>query len=78
MLVHAPLFAESREQRDMLMEMSSVKEVFDLARKASIARGRHRLDPDAGIELLRPAPDAQSGPRSFWSRAACAASSSRI
>lgn len=37
MLVHAPLFAENREQRDMLMDMSSVKEVFDLARKASIA-----------------------------------------
>lgn len=37
MLVHAPLFAESREQRDMLMEMASIKEVFDLARKAAIA-----------------------------------------
>jgi DNA-binding transcriptional regulator LsrR (DeoR family) len=37
MLVHAPLFAESREQRDMLMDMTSIKEVFDLARKASIA-----------------------------------------
>jgi DNA-binding transcriptional regulator LsrR (DeoR family) len=37
MLVHAPLFAEGREQRDMLMEMASVKEVFDLARKAAIA-----------------------------------------
>jgi DNA-binding transcriptional regulator LsrR (DeoR family) len=37
MLVHAPLFAESREQRDMLMEMASIKEVFDLARRAAIA-----------------------------------------
>jgi DNA-binding transcriptional regulator LsrR (DeoR family) len=37
MLVHAPLFAESREQRDMLMEMASIKGVFDLARKAAIA-----------------------------------------
>jgi DNA-binding transcriptional regulator LsrR (DeoR family) len=37
MLIHAPLFAESREQRDMLMEMASIKEVFDLARKAAIA-----------------------------------------
>jgi DNA-binding transcriptional regulator LsrR (DeoR family) len=36
-LVLAPLFAESREQRDMLMQMSSIKEVFDLARKAAIA-----------------------------------------
>jgi len=37
MLVHAPLFAESREQRDMLMEMGSIKEVFDLARNAAVA-----------------------------------------
>ncbi len=37
MLVHAPLFAESREQRDMLMSMASIREVFDIARKAAIA-----------------------------------------
>lgn len=37
MLVHAPLFAESRDQRDMLMEMGSIKAVFDVARKAAIA-----------------------------------------
>jgi DNA-binding transcriptional regulator LsrR (DeoR family) len=37
MLMHAPLFAENREQRDMLMEMASIKAVFDLARKAAIA-----------------------------------------
>ncbi len=37
MLVHAPLFAESREQRDMLMDMASIREVFDLARQASAA-----------------------------------------
>ncbi len=37
MLVHAPLFAESRAQRDMLMDMASIREVFELARKASVA-----------------------------------------
>lgn len=37
MLVHAPLFAESREQRDMLMQMNSIKEVFDQARNAAVA-----------------------------------------
>jgi DNA-binding transcriptional regulator LsrR (DeoR family) len=37
MLVHAPLFAESREQRDMLMDMASIRDVFDVARKAAIA-----------------------------------------
>jgi DNA-binding transcriptional regulator LsrR (DeoR family) len=36
-LVHAPLFAESREQRDMLMGLGSVKEAFQLARQAAIA-----------------------------------------
>jgi DNA-binding transcriptional regulator LsrR (DeoR family) len=36
-LVHAPLFAESREQRDMLMGLGSVKEAFQLARNAAIA-----------------------------------------
>jgi len=37
LLMHAPLFADSREQRDMLMEMASVRQVFDLARKAAVA-----------------------------------------
>lgn len=37
LLVHAPLFAESRQQRDMLMAMGSIKEVFDLARSAAVA-----------------------------------------
>jgi DNA-binding transcriptional regulator LsrR (DeoR family) len=37
MLIHAPLFAESREQRDMLMDMASIREVFDLARQAAVA-----------------------------------------
>jgi len=37
MMVHAPLFAESREQRDLLMEMASIREAFDVARRAAIA-----------------------------------------
>lgn len=37
MLVHAPLFAESQTQRDMLMDMASIREVFELARRASVA-----------------------------------------
>lgn len=37
MLMHAPLFAESQEQRDVLMEMSSIKQVFELARRAAVA-----------------------------------------
>ena len=36
-LLHAPLFAESREQRDLLMEMGSIREVLDLARNASVS-----------------------------------------
>ena len=34
MLLHAPLFAESREQRNTLMEVGSIREVLDLARAA--------------------------------------------
>jgi DNA-binding transcriptional regulator LsrR (DeoR family) len=37
MQLHAPLFAESREQRDMLMEVGSIREAFDLARRATVA-----------------------------------------
>ena len=37
MLLHAPLFAESREQRDTLMEVGSIRQVFDLARRAQVA-----------------------------------------
>jgi DNA-binding transcriptional regulator LsrR (DeoR family) len=37
MLIHAPLFTESREQRDVVMGMGSIKEVFDLARRAAVA-----------------------------------------
>jgi DNA-binding transcriptional regulator LsrR (DeoR family) len=36
-LLHAPLFAESREQRDTLMQVGSIRQVFDLARRASVA-----------------------------------------
>ena len=36
-LVHAPLFAETQAQRDMLMDVGSVRDVFDMARKADIA-----------------------------------------
>ena len=36
-LLHAPLFAESREQRDTLMEVGSIRQVFDLARRAQVA-----------------------------------------
>lgn len=36
-LIHAPLFAETPEERDMLMSVRSVREVFDVARRSSIA-----------------------------------------
>lgn len=37
LVIHAPLFAESRKQRDMLMDMASIREVFDLSRRATVA-----------------------------------------
>ncbi|MGA0617099.1 sugar-binding transcriptional regulator [Paracoccus sp. KR1-242] len=36
MLVHAPLLAENREQREMLCAMHPVREVFELARRANV------------------------------------------
>lgn len=36
-LLHAPLFAESREQRDTLMEVGSIRQGFELARSANVA-----------------------------------------
>lgn len=46
-ILHAPLFAESREQRDMLMNVNSIKEVLDLARKAQVALvGVGSVEPD--------------------------------
>ncbi|WCP68269.1 sugar-binding transcriptional regulator [Vibrio tubiashii] len=35
--LHAPLFVDTDEQREMLMEMRSVREVLDIARNADIA-----------------------------------------
>lgn len=35
--LHAPLFVDTEEQREVLMEMRSVKEVLDIARNADIA-----------------------------------------
>jgi DNA-binding transcriptional regulator LsrR (DeoR family) len=37
MVAHAPLFAESREQRDSLMKMGPIREVFDVSRRATVA-----------------------------------------
>lgn len=59
MLVHAPLFAESREQRDMVMDMASIREVFDIARKAAIALvGIGSIDtPGSSYYDLHPMPN---------------------
>ena len=37
LVLHAPLFAESRQQRDMLMAMAATSEVLELSRSATIA-----------------------------------------
>jgi DNA-binding transcriptional regulator LsrR (DeoR family) len=60
MLVHAPLFAESREQRDMLMEVASIKQVFDIARKATVALVGvgSIMTPDSSYYDLHPMPEA--------------------
>ncbi|TYC60686.1 sugar-binding transcriptional regulator [Rhodobacterales bacterium] len=60
MLVHAPLFAESREQRDMLMEVGSIRQVFDIARKATVALvGVGSIQtPGSSYYDLHPMPDS--------------------
>ncbi len=60
MLLHAPLFAESREQRDMLEQVSSIREVLDLARRADVALvGVGSIEPEGSSYYdLHPVPEA--------------------
>ena len=61
LLMHAPLFAESREKRDMLMEVSSIREVLDLACTANVALvGIGSIESRASSYYdLHPTPDAE-------------------
>jgi DNA-binding transcriptional regulator LsrR (DeoR family) len=60
MLVHAPLFAESRTQRDMVKNMAPIKEVFDLARSATVAlTGIGSIEPlGSSYYDLNPVPES--------------------
>ncbi|MBO9403318.1 sugar-binding transcriptional regulator [Shimia sp. R9_3] len=60
MLLHAPLFAESREQREMLEQVSSIREVLDLARRADLAVvGIGSIEPEGSSYYdLHPVPEA--------------------
>ena len=60
MLMHAPLFAESQEQRDMLKSVASIREVLDLARRASVAVvGVGSIEPRGSSYYdLHPVPEA--------------------
>lgn len=60
MLVHAPLFAESSQQRDMLRKVGPVREVFDMARQANIALvGIGSIEPaESSYFDLHPVPEA--------------------
>ena len=60
MLLHAPLFAKSRAQRDMLMEVSSIREVLELARRANVALvGIGSVQPaESSYYDLHPVPEA--------------------
>ena len=76
MLLHAPLFAESREQRDTLMEVGSIREVLDLARRAQVALVGIGSILTPGSSYYDLVPAAQSGARTAAQRGASAASSS--
>ncbi|NDV49847.1 MULTISPECIES: sugar-binding transcriptional regulator [unclassified Salipiger] len=59
-LIHAPLFAENRAQRDMLTGMAPIKQVFDLARTANVAlTGIGSVEPRGSSYYdLNPVPEA--------------------
>ena len=60
MLVHAPLFAETQAQRDMLLQVGPVREIFDMASAADVALvGIGSIEP-AGSSYydLNPVPEA--------------------
>lgn len=59
-MIHAPLFAENRAQRDMLMAMTATKEVLDLARSANLALvGVGSIEPEGSSYYdLHPVPEA--------------------
>ncbi|AVO37527.1 sugar-binding transcriptional regulator [Pukyongiella litopenaei] len=60
MLMHAPLFAETKDQRNMLMEVASIREVMDLARRATVALvGIGSIEPEGSSYYdLHPVPEA--------------------
>ncbi len=60
MLVHAPLFADTRAQRDLVMEMGPVRDVFNIARKANVALvGIGSIQPTGSSYYdLNPLPEA--------------------
>jgi DNA-binding transcriptional regulator LsrR (DeoR family) len=60
MMLHAPLFAESREQRDMLKSVASIRDVLDLARAANVAIvGVGSIEPEGSSYYdLHPVPEA--------------------
>jgi DNA-binding transcriptional regulator LsrR (DeoR family) len=60
LLMHAPLFAESRAQRDMLMEVASIREILDVARRATVALvGVGSIEPEGSSYYdLYPVPEA--------------------
>lgn len=60
MLIHAPLFADTRAQRDLVMEMGPVRDVFNIARKANVALvGIGSIQPSGSSYYdLNPLPEA--------------------
>lgn len=61
MLIHAPLFAESKQERDMLFSLRQIGEVFDMARNADIAFTGvgSILTPSSSYYDLHPIPVAE-------------------
>lgn len=61
MMIHAPLFAENRQERDMLFSLRQIGEVFEMARNADIALTGvgSILTPSSSYYDLHPMPVAE-------------------
>ena len=77
-LIHAPLFADSVAEKDMLMGMKAVTDVFDRARRARVAVLGIGSILSREFELLRPASRARATTAPGSRRPARRASCSRI
>lgn len=70
-LIHAPLFAETPEEKDMLMSVRAVRDVFEIARGASIALVGIGSVADRHSTYYEAVPMAENARRALAERGVC-------